>query len=52
MPKGVKNRVEIGAEIHQKSMPKLVMEMIMKIIKNHVSLNGKIIEIHCNNKCF
>ena len=52
MPKGSQNRAEIDAETHQKSMPKLVMEKIMKIIKNHVSLNVKIIEIHCKNKCF
>jgi hypothetical protein len=33
-------------------MPKLVTEKIRNIIKNHVSLNGKIIEIHLKNKCF
>ena len=52
MPKGSQNRAEIDAQTHQKSMPKLVMKKIMKIIKNHISLDGKNIEIHCKNKCF
>ena len=34
----------------QKSMPKLVTKKMMKIIKNHVSLKSKIIEIHCTNQ--
>ena len=33
-------------------MPKLVTENIMNIIKNHVSLNSKNIEIHCQNTFF
>ena len=33
-------------------MPKLVTEKIRKIIKNHVSLKSKIIEIHWKNMCF
>ena len=46
------NVIQNCSKTHQKSMPKLVTKKIMKIIKNHVSLNGKIIEIHCKNKCF
>ena len=52
MPKGSQNGAEIDAQTHQQSMPKLVTEKIMEIINNHVSLNGKFIEIHCKNKCF
>jgi hypothetical protein len=37
---------------NEHSIHKQVTGNIMKIIKNHVSLNGKIIEIHCKNKCF
>ena len=33
-------------------MPKLETKKIKNFIKNHVSLNGKIIQIHCKNKCF
>ena len=33
-------------------MLKLVTEKIRKIINNHVSVNSKIIEIHCKNKRF
>ena len=50
MRKGFQNRAEIDAQTHQKSMPKRVMNKIMKIIKNHVSLSGKIIEIHYFSK--
>ena len=54
MPKGSQNRAEIDAKTHNKKKrePNRVMKKIMKIIKIHVSLNGKIIEIHCKNKCF
>ena len=52
MPKGSQDGAEIVTITHQKTMPKLVTEKIMKIIKHHVSLKGKIIEIHCKNKCF
>ena len=52
MPKGCQNGTKIDAQTHQNSMPKLVTKKVMKIIKNHVSLNGKIIEFHCKNKCF
>ena len=52
-PKGFQNGGEIDAKTHQQSMPKLLTEKIMKVIKNQVCLNGKIIEIHCKNKgCF
>ena len=37
------------AETHQKAMPKLVTKRIRKIIKNHVSLKGRVIEIHWEN---
>ena len=47
MQKCFQNEVEIDATTHHKSMPKLVTQKIMKIIKNHVSLNCKIIKIHC-----
>jgi len=50
--KGSQNGTEIDAKTHQKSMPKLVSKKIREIIKNHVSLKGKIIEIHLKNKCF
>ena len=39
------------AKTHQNPMPKLVTKKIMEIIENHVSLNGKIIQIHCKSKC-
>jgi hypothetical protein len=52
MPKGSQNGVKIDAKTHQKSMPKLVTTRIRKIIKNHVSLKGKIIEFHCKNNGF
>ena len=32
-------------------MPKLVPKKIMKIITDHVFLNGKIFQIHCKNNC-
>ena len=44
--KNLKKGAQINAKTHQKSMPKLVTKRIRKIIKNHVSLKGKIIEIH------
>ena len=49
---GSQNGIKIDAKTHRKSMPKLVTKRIRKIIKNHVSLNGKSIEIHLKNKCF
>ena len=52
MPKGSHNGTKNDAKTHQESMPKLVTNKIMKLIENHVSLNGKIIENHCENKCF
>ena len=51
-PKGFQNGVEIGAQTHQQLMPKQVSKQIMNVIKNHVSLEGKIIEIHCKNNGF
>ena len=50
MPKGSKKRSEIDPKTHRKSMPKLVKKKNWEIIKKHVSLNGKIIEIHYKNK--
>ena len=41
-----------GTKTNEQSIQKQVTGKIMKIIKNHVSLNGKIIEIHCKNKSF
>ena len=52
IPKGFQNGAKIDAKTHQKSMPKLVTKKIMEIIKNHVSLNCKIIEIQIKNKRF
>ena len=52
MPKGSQNGINNDAKTHQQSMPKLVTEKIMKIIKNHVSLKGRIIQSHCKNNGF
>ena len=52
LPNGVQKWKQKRCPNHQKQMPKLVMEKIMKTIKKHVSLNGKIIEIHFKNKRF
>ena len=52
MPKGFQHEGKIDAKTHQKTMPKLVTKRIRKIIKNHVSLKGKIIEIHWENNVF
>ena len=46
MPKGFKNEAEIDATSYQQTMLKRVTEKIMKNIKNHVSLYGRIIETH------
>ena len=51
-PKGSKNGAEIDAKTHHESMPRLVTKEISKIIKHHVSLKGKIIQIHCKNNGF
>ena len=51
MPKGQQGN-KIDAKTHPKSMPKYVSTNIMNIIKNQVSLNGKIIQIHNNNQYF
>ena len=37
---------------HFKQLPKQVSENISKTIKNHVFLNGKIIQIHLNKIVF
>ena len=50
--KGFQHGTEIDAQTHQKTMPKLVTEMIRKIIKNHVSQKSKINQIHNQNKGF
>ena len=39
-----------GTKTNEDSIQKQVTGNIMKIIKIHISLNGKIIEIHCKNK--
>ena len=44
--KGSQNAAEIYAKTHQKSMQEKVLKKIRKIIKNHVSLQKEIIEIH------
>ena len=45
MPKSFQNEAKNDAKTHQKSMPELVSDEIMKIIKNHVSLKNEIIEL-------
>ena len=50
--KGSQHGAEIDAKTHQKSMPELVSKKIREIIKNHVSLKSKIIEIHWKNNGF
>ena len=52
MKQPLKKGTKIDAKSHQKSMPKLVTKKIRKVIQNHVSLNGKIIEFHCKNNGF
>jgi hypothetical protein len=52
MKKPLKKGAQITAWTLQKSMPKLVTKRIRKIIKNHVSLKGKIIGINWKNNCF
>ena len=44
MPKGFKNEGKIDTQTHQKSMRKLVTKKIRKLIKNHVSLNGRMVK--------
>ena len=46
MKKPFKKGTQINTKTHQKAVPKLVTKRIRKIIKNHVSLKSKIIEIH------
>ena len=50
--KGVGHLNQKLCQIYQKTMPTLVTEKIMTIIKNHVSLNGKTIETNCKDKLF
>ena len=52
MPQRCQKGNRIDATTHQKSMPKLVTKTIMEIIKDHVSLNFKIIQAHSKNMCF
>ena len=52
MPKGCKHGARIDVKTRQKSMPKLETKTIMKIIKSHVFLNGKIIRTYYKNNCF
>ena len=42
MPKVYQNETKIDVNSHQKSMPKLVTEKIMKMIENHAFLKCKI----------
>ena len=51
-PKRSRNGAEFDAKTHQKSMPELVSEKIKKIMKIHVSLKSKIIEIHWKKNGF
>ena len=51
-PKASQKEIEIEAKTYQQSMSKQVSEKIMNIIKNHVSLKGEIIQIHCKNHGF
>ena len=51
-PKGYQDGADIDATTHTKLMPKQVSKKIMKIIKNHCSLKGKIIQILCKNNDF
>ena len=52
MPKECQHGAKIDAQTHQKPMPKLVTNKIIKVIKINVFLNGKIILIHCKNNGF
>ena len=52
MPKGYQKGDKTDAKTHPKSMPKYVSTIIMKIIKQQVFLNGKIIQIHFKNNVF
>ena len=51
-PKGFQNGAEIDGKTHPQSMPKQVSKQIMKMSKNHVSLKGKIFQIHCESNGF
>ena len=46
LPKWSRNRCPNSSKINAKSGNDIDQE------NNHVSLNGKIIEIHCKSKCF
>ena len=52
MPKGCQKGNNIDAKTNPKSMPKYVSANIMKIRKDQVFLNGKIIQIHCKTNIF
>ena len=52
MPKGCQKGNKIDAKTLEKTLPEHVSENIMKIIGNHVFLNGKIIKVHCKNNWF
>ena len=49
---GPTNGANNDANTYQKSMPKLVTNKIIKVIKSNVFLNGKTIQIHCKNNGF
>ena len=46
-PRGIQNGAEIDVKTHPKSMPKQVSKKLRKIMKIHVFLKRKIIQIHC-----
>ena len=50
MPKGFENDAKIDARTLKKSMSNLVTKKIIKVIKIHVFLNGKIIQTHCKKQ--
>jgi hypothetical protein len=51
-PKGFRNGANIDAETHDKAMQKLAPKRIREIMKNHVSLKCKNMQIHCNGHRF
>ena len=52
MPEESQVGVKINAKTHPKSITKLIIKKIRKIIKNHDALKGKIIEKHWKTNVF
>ena len=52
MPKGYKQCTKIGTQTHQTNAKTGNEKKEVETIKNHVYLNGEIIETHCKNTCF